>query len=159
LNAYLDTVADPDGKGYGYNKPGAAPAPSAAGLLSREFLGWGPGHPLLNRGVDYLLRPENMPNKDKLSIYAIFYQTQVAHHLGGEAWERWNGEVRDLLVDLQDKGGDPILAHQRGSWSPRGDPYADKGGRLMFTSLALITLESYYYHIPLYGYGPTVLLD
>ena len=64
--------------------------------------------------------------------------------------------VRDLLIDLQDKGDDPKHVHQKGSWSPRADPYAKQGGRIMFTALAIITLETYYYHVPLYGYGPCV---
>lgn len=159
LSAFLDTVADPNGQGYGYNSPSTGASTSAVGVLCREFLSWGPGHPGMIKEADFLLRPDNFPTKDKISMYAVFYITQVAHHLGGQHWERWNGTVRDLLIDLQDKGDDPKHVHQKGSWAPRGDPYAKQGGRLMFTSLALITLEMYYYHIPLYGYGPYTLLD
>ena len=50
------------------------------------------------------------------------------------------------------------LAHQRGSWSPKGDPWTGEyGGRLMATSLALLALEVYYYHVPLFDPGPAVL--
>jgi hypothetical protein len=157
LSRFLDTVADPQGLGYGYNAPATGVPTSAVGLLCRAFLSWGPGHPGLVKAVEHLLRPENYPTRDNLSIYAIFYVTQVAHHLGGECWVRWNNVVRDLLIDIQDKGTDN--PHQKGSWSPSGDPFAKQGGRLMFTSLALITLETYYYHIPLYGYGQAVVLD
>jgi hypothetical protein len=159
LSGFLDTVADPAGNGYGYNTPGAGPSTSAVGLLFREFTGWGPGHPSLAKGVEFLMRPENAPTKDHFSIYFIFYGAQVMHHLGGPCWEDWNGKVRDLLIDTQDRGEDPMHAHQKGSWSPRGDQFAAEGGRLMYTSLAIMTLETYYYHIPLYGYGPAVLLD
>jgi len=31
-----------------------------------------------------------------------------------------------------------------------GDPHGSAGGRLMVTSLALLTLEVYYRHLPLY---------
>jgi hypothetical protein len=159
LSGFLDTVADPNGLGYGYNSPGAAPSTSAVGLLCREFLDWGPGHPGLIKAIDFLLRPENYPTKEKTSLYSVFYITQVAHHYGGERWEKWNSAVRNLLIDLQDKGDDPKYAHQKGSWGPMGDAWAKQGGRMVYTCLALITLETYYYHIPLYGYGPYTLLD
>jgi hypothetical protein len=159
LSGFLDSVADSGGQGYGYSTPGAGTSTSAVGILCREFLSWGPGHPGLDKSADFLLRPDNFPAKDKISMYAVFYITQVAHHLGGRHWEKWNHQVRDLLIELQDLGDTPKLAHQKGSWAPRADPYAKQGGRLMFTSLSLIALEAYYYHIPLYGYGPYVLLD
>jgi hypothetical protein len=157
LSRFLDTMEDPGGLGYGYNAPGNARATSAVGLLCREFLGWGPAHPRLAKGVKQLFRPENFPSKDKISIYFIFYATQMIHHAGGKNWEEWNPKVRDLLIDLQDQGSE--VPHQAGSWSPSGDDFAAQGGRLMFTSLALITLEVYYYHIPLYSPGRVVLLD
>jgi len=159
LSGFLDNVADPAGLGYGYNMPGNTASTSAVGLLCREFLDWGPGHPGLIKAIDFLLRTENVPTKEKTSIYSVFYITQVAHHYGGERWERWNTKVRDLLIDLQDKGADPKLAHQKGSWGPMGDAWAKQGGRMVYTCLALLTLETYYYHIPLYGYGPYTLLD
>lgn len=159
LSAFLDSVADTGGLGYGYNSRSAGLSTSAAGVLCREFLSWGPGHPALKKEADHVLHANHYPKKEQISMYAVFYQTQVAHHLGGDHWEKWHGTVRDLLIDLQDKGDDPKHAHQKGSWSPRNDPYAKQGGRLMFTALALITLEAYYYHVPLYGYGKSVLED
>jgi curved DNA-binding protein CbpA len=157
LSQFLDTVEDKSGLGYGYNAPGAGTATSAVGLLCREFLNWGPGHPGLNKAVANLLKTENYLTKDKNNIYAAFYIMQVAHHLGGEHWQKWNNAVRDVLIEFQDKGDS--VPHQKGSWSPRGDTYAKQGGRLMYTALSIIMLEAYYYHVPLYGYGPYVLLD
>lgn len=159
LSGFLDLVADPGGLGYGYNMPGNGASTSAVGLLCREFLDWGPGHPGLIKAIDFLLRTENVPTKEKTSIYSVFYITQVAHHYGGERWEKWNAKVRDLLIDLQDKGQDSKLAHQKGSWGPMGDAWAKQGGRMVYTCLALLTLETYYYHIPLYGFGPYTLID
>src|SRR5262249_23116525 len=93
------------------------------------------------------------------SLYFLFYATQVMHHYGGKPWETWNYKVRDFIIDLQDQGATPEHAHQKGSWSPKGSEYEKQGGRLMFTSLALLTLEVYYLHVPLNGYGEAVLED
>jgi hypothetical protein len=157
--AFLKTVADPNGLGYGYNAPGAAPPTSAVGLLCEEFLGTGPHHPALAKGIDNLMLPQNFMTRERPNIYFIFYATQVMHHYGGKKWETWNTATRDLLVDLQDQGLESGHAHQKGSWSPWGDAYANQGGRIMFTSLALLTLEMYYYSVPLNGYGPAVVED
>jgi hypothetical protein len=55
------------------------------------------------------------------------------------------------LIETQARP-DSGVAHEAGSWSPKGDDYAVQGGRLMVTSLALLTLEVYYVNVPLYGY-------
>jgi outer membrane biosynthesis protein TonB len=159
FGGFLDQVADPAGLGYGYNTPGAARATSATGLLCREYLGLGPRYPLTAKGIGQLLLPQNFVTKENPGLYFLYYATQTMHHAGGEAWETWNPKVRDFLLDLQDQGRESGLEHQKGSWSPKGDDYAKQGGRLMSTSLALLTLEVYYYHVPLYGHGPTVRRD
>ncbi len=157
--SFLETVRDPNDLGYGYNTPGTGVSTSAVGLLCRQYLGWGPRQPAMRKGIEQLLKPESFPSKTAPNIYFLFYATQVMHHAGGKYWEAWNPKTRDLLLDLQDQGTTPGLAHQKGSFSPRGDAYAKQGGRLMFTSLALVTLESYYYTVPLYGYGPALMED
>jgi hypothetical protein len=158
-DSFLKTVADPNGLGYGYNAPGAAPPTSAVGLLCEEFLGTGPHDPSLAKGIDNLILPGNYITKERPNIYFIFYATQVMHHYGGKKWEAWNTKTRDLLIDLQDPGTEIDHGHQKGSWSPYGDGFAKQGGRLMFTALALVTLEAYYYTVPLNGYGPAVAED
>jgi hypothetical protein len=67
------------------------------------------------------------------------------HHFGGSAWKQWNDKMRDYLVKTQDTTGP-----NNGSWNSAGDPHAGSGGRLMSTSLSLLTLEVYYRHLPLY---------
>jgi hypothetical protein len=71
----------------------------------------------------------------------------VLHHFGTDAWKQWNDRMRDCLVKSQDKSTNAMV---RGSWDPAGDPYGSVGGRLMRTSLCLLTLEVYYRHLPLY---------
>jgi hypothetical protein len=159
LSSFLDKVADPSGAGYGYNTPAYGRATSAVGFLCREYLGWTARRPELAKGMDQLAKPENFVSKEAPSMYFLFYATQAMHHFGGKNWETWNPKARDLLIELQDQGKDFSHLHQKGSWSPLGDDYAKQGGRLMFTSLAILTLEVYYYSVPLNGYGPAVLLE
>jgi hypothetical protein len=72
------------------------------------------------------------------------------HHFGGEPWEFWNPQVRNLLVKTQDKGLDAKHPHLKGSWTPKDDLWGAQGGRIMTTSLSILTLEVYYRHLPLY---------
>lgn len=159
VDRFLKTVADPNGNGFGYNTPGTGRATTAVGLMCLAYLGRGVRDPALSKGITYLSQPQQFVTPESPSIYFLFYATQAMHHYGGQPWKDWNAKVRDLLIDLQDKGKDVVFSHREGSWSPYGDEYAAQGGRLMFTSLALLTLESYYWSVPLNGYGMAVLLD
>jgi hypothetical protein len=145
---WLDSCASPDGGSYGYQGPAyGASAMTAVGLLCREYLGWGPRNPGLQSGIQTL---KTLPPKKAPSMYYNYYATQVMHHFGGKAWEDWNKEMRDLLIERQDKGSTPKHEHQLGSWSPLGDAHNGAGGRVMITSLSALTLEVYYRHLPLY---------
>jgi hypothetical protein len=67
-----------------------------------------------------------------------------------EGWSQWNTRMRDLLIDTQDTGLTPERPDQKGSWSADGDRWGGQLGRLGYTSMALLTLEVYYRHLPLY---------
>jgi len=84
------------------------------------------------------------------SMYYYYYATQVMHHVGGPDWDMWNARMRPMLIAKQDRGTTPRFPHLKGSWSPTGDYHAGSGGRVMMTSLAILTLEVYYRHLPLY---------
>ena len=142
---YLDHVqVDQYGADYGYtDKTKRTKGTQAIGLLCRMYLGWPREHPGITEGVQQMSRSGPSPGY----MYYDYYATQVLHHYGGEEWERWNPRMRDSLVGSQSKAG-----HTAGSWHfPGGDRGADKGGRLYCTSLAAMTLEVYYRHMPLYG--------
>jgi hypothetical protein len=154
VNNFLDKVTDPNSGGCGYTGPQATQRMTAVGMLCRQYMGWGPRHPGLNKGVELLRRvPPSPAVKD---MYYFYYATQVMHHMGGEAWEQWNGGVngrpgmRDLLVDSQDQGSNRDRPDQRGSWDPTGDAFGTQFGRLGYTCLCVLTLEVYYRHLPLY---------
>jgi hypothetical protein len=125
-----------------------SPALAAAGLLNRQYLGWGRKHPDLLDGADYLLTmlpPERATTPQSLQLYYWYYASQVMHHMGGDHWQKWNSRMRDLLINTQEKEG-----HKAGSWSPLLADHGREGGRLYATSMAVLTLEVYYRHLPLY---------
>ena len=144
---WLDRVMAPDGAGYGYDAPGDTNTMTAVGLLCREHLGWGPRNSDLSKGVAKLQTLFG-PMPDLKNMYYYYYSTQVVYHFGGEAWGKWNPKMRDGLIAKQDKGTD--VPHQKGSWSPTEDAHGAAGGRLMVTSLSLLTLEVYYRYPPLH---------
>jgi hypothetical protein len=146
---FLDSVQADSGAKYGYTGPGGGNATTAVGLLCRMYLGWKMDHPAIQRGAENIstLRPS------KGNMYFNYYATQVMRQYGGdevgephELWEKWNKEMRDWLVDSQDKNG-----HQTGSWMMKGDHGAATGGRVYCTSMATMILEVYYRHMPIYG--------
>ena len=143
---FLDSVQSDGGAKYGYVDPGAGPATTAIGLLSRMHLGWKKDNPALVRGVKWL--SEQGPSKG--NMYYDYYATQVLRHWEGEEWVKWNHVMRDHLVDSQAQEG-----HEQGSWHfKRGGHGADIGGRLYCTTLATLVLEVYYRHLPIYRPPP-----
>ncbi len=147
--AYLDGCCNRADEGYGYFGPGSTPTMSAVGLLCRQYLqNWGSQNLRLIKGVENHLE-RNMPNKNVKNIYYYYYATQVLHHFGGKDWENWNEKMRKVLLDTQDVSGG-AGQDVAGSWSSVGQYHATAGGRLMVTSLSILTLEVYYRHLPLY---------
>jgi len=146
-NGFLDHVqANEYGSDYGYTDPAkATKATQSIGLLSRMYLGWDKGHQGIIEGVNSL----GTAGPKHGYMYYDYYATQVMHHYGGPAWEKWNEVMREDLVGSQSKAG-----HTEGSWHfPGGDRGASHGGRLYDTAMSAMTLEVYYRHLPLYGEG------
>ena len=152
IDQFLDALAVDGGSRYGYIRHAGSdkieqisPAVSAEGLLCRQYLGWTPREPRLVAGLELLVArpPDFAGDRD---FYAWYYITQVAHHAGGPAWERWNAALREALPSAQLKTGP-----NKGSWDPGGDRWATAGGRLYATCLCTFMLEVYYRHLPLYA--------
>jgi hypothetical protein len=142
---FLNSCCNDKSQGYGYIGPNPTPTMSAVGLLCRQYLqAWGPQKLELIRGIDNHIKP-TPPGAIK-NMYYYYYATQVLHHFGGAAWKTWNEKMRDNLVKAQVRRNGPDF----GSWSSAGDAHGTAGGRLMITSLSLLTLEVYYRHLPLY---------
>lgn len=128
--------------------PGGGPSPSlsAVGLLCRYYVDeWGPQHPGMADGVTKLLT--NPPRDGQWNMYYYYYATQVVHFHEGDKWYKdWNPKMRDLLIKRQ-VGGE---GKDFGSWDSDTLITGQHVGRLGTTCLALLTLEVYYRHLPLY---------
>jgi len=146
---FLDWVQFDKGARYRYQKQDKDPltwVTSSVGLLCRMYTGWDKDHPAMVRGVELL--SQQGPSTDKGptpdNMYYNYYGTQVMHHWGGNKWENWNYVMREYLIETQAREG-----HESGSWYFDGG-HGSQGGRLYNTALAVMTLEVYYRHLPIY---------
>jgi len=160
VGGFLDSVAIGKGTRYGYfRESGSNPdelepaspitsAVTAEGLLCRQYLGWPQADPRLVEGLE-LLMAENaidFNRRRRRDVYAWYYITQVAHHMEGDPWRRWNAQLREVLPREQVAEG-----RHKGSWDPALDHWGHHGGRLFVTSFCTWMLEVYYRHLPLYS--------
>ncbi len=117
---FLDSVEASNRGGYCY-MPGnpETVVMTAVGMLCRQYRGVNPRNPGLLAGVDRL---KSVPPGKANNIYYEYYASQVMHHLGGDAWDRWNkgpasdgnAGMRDYLVARQENS--PTLTR---SWRAR----------------------------------------
>lgn len=157
VNQFLDSVAHDGGSRYAYIIGGEPKrSMTAEGLLCREWLGWRQNDDRLQRGADWLVSKENLPQWDERDVYYWYYATQVLHHLDDDRWQTWNHLMRELLPEKQEKKGP-----ESGSWNPtrpKPDQWGFHGGRLYVTCLSIYILEVYYRHLPIYAAGgPTTV--
>ena len=142
---WLSKVASGPANGLARYQPldPVTPTMTAEAWVCRQFLGvGGPGASSLE-AADYLL--SHGPRSDQYNLYYWYYGTLAMYQHGGDAWYRWNGQVRDEIVRRQRPSG-----HPAGSWDPDDSPYGAKGGRIYCTALATLTLEVYYRYLRLY---------
>ncbi|MEN0109646.1 MAG: squalene--hopene cyclase, partial [Planctomycetota bacterium] len=111
-----------------------------------QYLGWDADDPRVRSGVRFLLtHPPRWADREA-DAYYWYYASQACLHAGGPEWPKWNGVMRDFLIEKQQRRGRP----EPGSWSPDFDIWGRDGGRLYTTCLSIYTLEVYYRHLPLY---------
>ncbi len=152
VKGYLRAACSSTDDGYCYSQgQGSSPRMTAVGLLCRQYMeNWGPSNPSMIKAIKNFNQTTPPTTQD---VYYYYYATQVMHHFGGKDWKDWNDKMREYLIKKQDS----TKTANEGSWDPTGDPWAASGGRLMITSLNLLTLEVYYRYLPLYyrdaGYG------
>ena len=164
VDQWLEVAADPDDASKFRYSPyvvdsegrsriqGTQPTASmtAVALLMQIYSGWDRDDPRLLDGATYLLQTQ-MPTDStprQRDTYYWYYATQVLKHIDGPLWEKWDAQLRPLLIRSQAKSGD--LA---GSWHPY-NPVRDRwgafGGRLYVTTMNLLSLEVRHRMLPLY---------
>jgi len=160
---FLDQVAVRDGALYKYlpSHPDsqATPAMTACGLLGRQWLGWPEDDPVMQEGIEWLLRPEFTPewSSGKRNVYEWYYVAQTLHNIGGDRWKTWFDRVQELVVEGQKTRGSRRAPNDVvGSWDPTSpyganEEYANKAGRLYLTVMCLLILETPTRHLPVYG--------
>jgi hypothetical protein len=146
--AFLVSVSTKAGAHYGYtSNASTSPTLSSVGLLCRYYIdGWTALNPSMAAGVTDLLK--SPPTDANWNMYYYYYATQVVHFHEGKAWhETWNPKMRDMLVKKQQESAGKA---DEGSWAADRGMIGQHCGRLGTTCMALLTLEVYYRHLPLY---------
>jgi hypothetical protein len=122
---------------------------TSVALLMKLYTGWTRDQVEMQMGADYLLtKLPSDKNQYYRDTYYWYYATQVMAHIGGEPWEKWNGELEKLLVNTQVKGG-PMA----GSWDPYlpvPDRWGHYAGRLYVTTMNILSLEVRHRMLPIY---------
>jgi hypothetical protein len=121
---------------------------TSGAALIRVFWGQQPNHPGITGPCNILL-DESLPGhvqKGGESYYALYYQTFLMFQKGGDWWQKWNDPMQDFLKSRLRTDG--TVDKYKGSWDLiPGDEPTGYGGRVMSTSLAVLTLEVYYRYL------------
>jgi hypothetical protein len=129
---------------YGYRAPDEPRvAMVAEGLFARQLLGASRGEASVEEAARYI-HTETRGGKNLDNLYLLYYGTLALYQYQGWIWEAWNRQVLAFLVETQHRKG-PL----RGSWDPSEQESA-KGGRVLSTAFAVLTLEVYYRYLPMY---------
>jgi hypothetical protein len=105
---------------------------TAVGLIVQEFILHQPDSQLARNAVKYLRQRSTQGIGSTGDFYTLYNCTLGMFLARGEAWDEWNEQVRDAIVNRQETNG-----CARGSWNHRYH-------RTLDTAWAVLTLEVYY---------------
>lgn len=146
---YMDTVSSGKHGGlYAYTGGGPNRAMTASGMFCRQLDLVPPTDPRMPEGAEYLGRHMLQQNPN---YYYMYYATLALYQHQGSVWKEWNEKLKETLPLIQKKVGP-----ERGSWDPGGQ-HARAGGRVVSTTLSVLSLEVYYRLLPMYGFRGTDL--
>lgn len=129
---------------------------TAIGVLTLQLLGHAED-PECKAGVKALAAATcDWQNPLEWPMYAWYYISQAKFHHGGNSWEKWNNEFAPQFIRAQNVD-DPNDKAVYGSWISAGvnlpknaDGHEDNYDRIYATTLAALTLQVYYRHLPTY---------
>ncbi len=132
---------------------------SAEALLCRQWLGWPREYEAFAKGQAFLTSEVNTPvwEEGQRNVYAWYYTAQTLHNLGGETWKTWFARTQGLLLQHQASGA----GKTGGSWHPTHPKgafleWSEGAGRLYFTVMCVLILETPERHAPVYGEPPAL---
>lgn len=135
---------------------------TAVGLMMHQLLGWRPDCEIVRKQQSLLLadrpstaRMQRGDQTDFHDYYYWYYGTLASFRTGEDAWQNWNNALRDALLPMQERGKNAggVRVHGFGAFPPYGmnwGKWGRSGSRLYSTAIAILTLEIYYRHSPLY---------
>lgn len=135
LARYLDRQQSGEGRFYGRHTAGKEPHATAVGLLGRLVSGWKLEDPRLGDGAAFLTKTGPAEHAAEYNAIASL----VLFQLQGEPYQKWNRELRPLILKRQIRKGD-----LRGSWFDKDDVQSKVRGRLCQTALNVMVLQIYY---------------
>lgn len=133
VQSFYESCGDPSTGQTGYQSHSrSTDLTTAVGLIVQEFILKQPDSPLAQKAIEHLKRRASAKIGQSGDFYTLYNGTLAMFLARGDAWEQWNREVRDAVVQRQEKNG-----CARGSWN-------HKYGRTLDTAWAVLTLEVYY---------------
>ncbi len=110
------------------------------GLVCGIFLGHMSGD-VMAESLANTVMSRQLPRSYPTNTYYMYYNTMAIFQMGGDRWAKWNGVVRDMLVNAQIKSADCL----DGSWDWKDTEfYGHEVGRVLSTAYNTLCLEVYY---------------
>ena len=144
MDRFLESCTSGTSGGLASYKPNQGPSTTmtAEALMCRYFLQKSVPQTTVAEATRRISRERPTPNH--INLYYWYYGTLAMYHAGGIEWENWNTELKQTLLETQNRQGT-----KAGSWSPDG-VWGGYGGDVYSTAMATLNLEVYYRYLPLY---------
>ena len=144
MDRFLESCTSGVGGGLASYRPNQGPSTTmtAEALACRYFLQKSVAQPTVREATRRIA--DQKPSSNHINLYYWYYGTLAMYHAGGVEWENWNNQLKQTLLQTQNRQGD-----RAGSWSPDG-VWGGYGGEVYSTAMATLNLEVYYRYLPLY---------